>query len=209
MVYEVKPLPSKTYKFKQSQYEDVPGPLPASILITAPSGSGKSILLQRMIESIYAGCFDAGVHIWSQSIDLDDTVWAPVKTFLESQGFPPAKYCHDKYDEELLKKIMDEQKAVIEYQKKKCHKQLFAQCHIFDDLLDDKRLMRYSRQLEVLFVRGRHMGITTIVSNQRYRALMPSARISNTDCPLNIHTIIKPDFRFLECVLLKLFYLYY
>ena len=37
--------------------------------------------------------------------------------------------------------------------------------------------MRYSRQLEVLFTRGRHMGITTIVSNQRYKALMPSCRI--------------------------------
>ena len=119
MVYDVKPLPGKTYKFKQSEFTDVPGPLPLTLLITAPSGSGKSIILQRMIESIYAGCFEAGVHIWSQSIDLDDNVWGPVKKYLEKQGFPPEKYCHDKYDEALLKSIMDEQKSVIDYQKKR------------------------------------------------------------------------------------------
>ena len=114
MVYEVKPLPSKTYKYKQSDYEDVPGPLPISVLITAPSSSGKSVLLQRMITDIYAGCFEAGIHIWSHSIDLDDKIWGPVKVFLEKQGFPPEKYCHDAYDETLLKKIMNEQKSVIE-----------------------------------------------------------------------------------------------
>ena len=63
MVYDVQPLPSKTYEFKQSAYEDVPGPLPASILITAPSNSGKSVMLQNMITSIYKNCFEAGLHI--------------------------------------------------------------------------------------------------------------------------------------------------
>ena len=121
------------------------------------------------------------MHIWSQSIHLDDKIWKPVKKYLEQQGFPPEKYCHDKYDETLLESIMDEQANVIRFQKAKGHTLLFSQCHIWDDMLDDKRLMRYSRQLEILFVRGRHMGISTVVSNQRYRVLMPSARISNTD----------------------------
>ena len=181
MPYQVKPLPSKSYKFKQSEYEDVPGPLPAAILITAPSNSGKGVMLQNMLVDIYAGCFDAGIHIWSQSIHLDDKIWGPVKRHMEAQGFPPEKYCHEGVDPTLLQQILEEQKAVISYQKQKGHKTLFGQCHVIDDCLDDKKLMRYSRQLEILFTRGRHFGCTTIVSNQRYKAIMPSARISATD----------------------------
>ena len=56
MPYEVKPLPSKSYKFKQSKHTDVPV-LPTRALILAPSGSGKSVLLQNLITQIYDGCF--------------------------------------------------------------------------------------------------------------------------------------------------------
>ena len=84
-----------------------------------------------MITDIYDGCFDAGIHIFSHSINIDDT-WSPVKKYLEQQGFPPEKYCHEKYDEELLKNIMDEQKAVISFQKAKGHKTLFQMMIIFD-----------------------------------------------------------------------------
>ena len=180
MVFEVKPLPSKSYMFKQSAYADVPG-LPAAILITAPSFSGKGVLLQNMLVKIYDGCFSAGIHVWSQSINLDDKIWGSVRKYMEAQGWPPEKYFHEGVDPALLQQIMDEQASVIRYQKHKGHKTLFGQCHVIDDCLDDKKLMRYSRQLEILFTRGRHMGITTIVSNQRYRACMPSARISATD----------------------------
>ena len=176
----IKPLPSRSYSFKQSSYSDVPGPLPASILITAPSNSGKTVLLQSMITDIWAQCFEAGVHIWSASINLDEA-WKPVKVYMEQQGFDPKQYCHETFVESELLELMSEQKSVIEYQKRKNHKVLYQQLYVIDDMLDDKRLMRYSKQLEVLFARGRHMGITTIVSNQRYRALMPTARISNTD----------------------------
>ena len=72
MPYEVKPLPSKSYKFKQSKHEDVPV-LPQRSLILAPSGSGKSVLLQNMITQIYDNCFDAGIHIFSHSINIEWT----------------------------------------------------------------------------------------------------------------------------------------
>ena len=37
MVYDVKPLPSKTYKLQQSKYDDVPE-LPTRMMVVAPSG---------------------------------------------------------------------------------------------------------------------------------------------------------------------------
>ena len=121
--YEAKPLPGKTYKFKQSRYSDTPI-LPTRQLCLAPSGSGKTVILVGQITDVYAGCFDAGVHVFSHSINIDDA-WKPVKRFMEEQGFDPAKYCHDRYDEAVLAEILAEQKAVIEYQKRKGQTQLF------------------------------------------------------------------------------------
>ena len=179
MVYDVKPLPNKSYKFQQSTYDDVPI-LPTRALCLAPSGSGKSVLLQNLITDVYAGCFKAGIHIFSHSINIDDT-WLPVKKYLEDQGFPVAKYCHEKYSEETLKNIMDEQKAIIQWQKAKSHKTLFQMLIVFDDMLDDQKLMRYSKQLEICFVRARHLAISTIVSVQKYRSVMSIARVNTTD----------------------------
>ena len=122
MVYDVKPLPSKTYKLQQSKYDDVPQ-LSTRMMVLAPSGSGKSVLLQNLITDVYDGCFEAGCHIFSHSINIDDT-WAPVKRWMEKNEFAVEKYCHEAYDEETLSAIIAEQKAVIEYQKKKGHKKL-------------------------------------------------------------------------------------
>ena len=179
MPYTVKPLPGKSYKFKQSEYDDVPV-LSTRCLVLAPSGSGKSVLLQRLITDVYDGCFEAGIHIFSHSINIDDT-WLPVKRYLDQQGFPPQKYCHEAFSEQKLADIMAEQKAVIEYQKAKGHKTLFQMLVIFDDMLDDHKLMKYSKQLEILFVRARHLAISTIVSVQKYRSVMTVARVNTTD----------------------------
>ena len=177
--YTIKPLPGKTYKHKQSKYPDTPE-VPFRMLINAPSASGKSVLLQSMLTDAYADCFDAGLHIWSQSIWIDD-LWKPVIKHMEERGFAPEKYCHDKYVESELEAILAEQKSVIQYQKSKKHTFLFGLCLCFDDMLDDVKLMRHSRQLEVLFCRARHLGISTVVSSQKFRVLNPCCRINSTD----------------------------
>ena len=179
MVFEVKQLKTKIYTLKQSKYDDVPE-LCTRMMVVAPSGSGKSVVLQNLITDVYDGCFEAGVHVFSHSINIDDT-WTPVKRWMEKNEFPVEKYCHEAYDEKTLSDIMAEQKAVIEYQKKKGHKSLFQMLIIFDDMLDDKKLMRYSKMLEVLFVRARHLCVSTIVSVQKYRSVMTSARVNTTD----------------------------
>ena len=117
--YTAKPLPGKTYKHKQSHYNDTPS-LSTRCMVIAPSNSGKTVLLVGMITDVYADCFDAGIHVFSHSINIDDA-WKPVKRFMEERGFDPAKYCHERYDEEVLAEILSEQKAVVEYQKRKGH----------------------------------------------------------------------------------------
>ena len=177
--YSAKPLPGKTYKHKQSHYSDMME-APFRALCLAPSGSGKSVQLQSLLTDAFADTFDAGVHIFSHSINIDD-LWIPVKKHLEERGFDPEKYCHEKYDEEVLTGILAEQKSVIQYQKRKGHTQLFGLCVVFDDMLDDAKLMRHSKQLEILFVRARHLAISTIVSVQKYRVVMPVVRVNTTD----------------------------
>ena len=179
MAFKNKPIKTKQYKHKQSAYEHVPT-LPTRQLILAPSGSGKTVLLVNQLIDVYKDCFEAGIHVFSHSIHIDDA-WNPVKRYLKERGFEPENYCHDKYDETKLAEILAEQKSVIAYQKKKNHETLFGLCLVFDDMLDDARLMRHSKQLEICFVRARHLAISTIVSVQKYRAVMPIVRVNTTD----------------------------
>jgi hypothetical protein len=49
------------------------------MILLAPSGSGKTVLLSNLILNIYRGCFER-IYIFSPSIDLDST-WLPVKKY--------------------------------------------------------------------------------------------------------------------------------
>ena len=78
----VKPINVKEYDFKQSKYEVAPK-LPASMIISAPSGSGKTILLQSLILDIYRNCF-ARIYVFSPSINVD-SIWTPVKKYIKDE----------------------------------------------------------------------------------------------------------------------------
>ena len=78
----VKPYKTKEYTFTQSKYEVAPK-LPASMIISAPSGSGKTQLLQFMILDMYRNCFSR-IYIWSPSINVD-SIWIPVKSYIKNE----------------------------------------------------------------------------------------------------------------------------
>ena len=179
MPFEVQPLPTKQFKFKQSKYAPDVMETPFRALVVGGSGSGKSLMIQNAITQIYDGIFDAGVHIFSPSVFVDDS-WKSVREWMEKNDIPVEKYCHESFSEEKLAAIVQEQKEVITYMKRKGNK-LAQMLIILDDLLDDHKAMKGSRQLEALFVRGRHMAISTVVSVQKYRAILNSARINSTD----------------------------
>ena len=58
---------------------DVVPSVPCRIILSAPSGSGKTILLVDMLTRIYAGCFER-IYVFSPSIHLD-SVWTVVKDY--------------------------------------------------------------------------------------------------------------------------------
>ena len=177
MPFEVQPLQTKDFKFKQSKYEDVMR-TPFRLLAFGNSGAGKGVVLQNIITKIYDGVFDAGVHVWSPSINVDHS-WKPVKEWMERNDIPPEKYTHETFNEGKLIEILDEQRDVVEYVKRKGGK-IPQMLLVFDDLAEDNVAMK-SRAIQMLFLRGRHLACSVVVSVQKFRAINNAVRMNVTD----------------------------
>ena len=76
---KIKPIKMDEFTSTQSKYDHC-AQLPTRSLILAPSGGGKTVLLQNMILDIYKDCFSR-IYIFSPSIDVDMT-WEPVEKVL-------------------------------------------------------------------------------------------------------------------------------
>ena len=115
---DIKPVKTHNSEVKQSQYDNV-SKLPMRAMICAPSGAGKTVLLQNMILDIYKGCFER-IYIFSPSIDIDHT-WNPVKKYIKEniKSNDKEEFYFDSYDPEALANIIKTQKKVIEYMKEK------------------------------------------------------------------------------------------
>ena len=79
-----------------------------------------------------------------------------------------------------LKKIIETQHKVIDFQKKNKQKELFSVLIVVDDFADDPRFVRYSNILHGLFTRGRHSAISCILSTQKYNVLAPIIRLNSS-----------------------------
>ena len=91
-------------------------------------------------------------------------------------------FYYDHYDEESLTEIIRSHTQVVEYQKtKKDTKKIFQILLVVDDFADDPAFSRNSKLLHSLFTRGRHSGISTIVSTQKFTAIHPIIRCNATE----------------------------
>ena len=177
----IKPIKIKEFEFKQSKYKQC-GSLPVRSILLGPSGSGKGVLLQNMILDIYKKCFER-IYIFSPSINVDHT-WLPVKKHISetiNKKDDEPNFYYDTYDPENLEAIIDSQTKIVEYQKKHNHKQIFQILIIVDDFADSPDFSRQSKLLHSLFTRGRHSGISTIVSTQKFSAIHPIIRVNATE----------------------------
>lgn len=178
---KIEPIKITEYECSQSCYPQV-AKLPTRSLILAPSGGGKTVLLQNMVLDIYKNCFSR-VYIFSPSINVDAT-WSPVKEYLEStlkQDIKKEKYLFDSYEPAELQKVIDTQFKVVEFMKQNKMKKLYQILIIIDDFADDPSFTRNSLLLHSLYIRGRHLAISTITSTQVYKAISPVIRKNITD----------------------------
>jgi hypothetical protein len=161
---EIRPHVSKEYTSAQSRFAHVPE-LPMRAIVVAPSGGGKTTLLVSLILDIYRGCWKR-IHVFSSTALLDDA-WKPIAKYCK-EALGQEEDCHETFDE-------------VKMCKERGMTRLYGSLIIVDDFADDVRVMRSSRSLWQLFVRGRHAGLSTILSTQKYRALAPIIRVNATD----------------------------
>ena len=178
---KIQPMKVVQYERRQSSYPHV-AKLPTRSLSLAPSGGGKTVLLQNMVLDIHKNCFSR-IYIFSPSINVDAT-WHPVKEYLKKtlkQDEKKEKYLFDSYQPAELQRIIDTQFKVVEFMKENNMRKLFQILIIIDDFADDASFTRNSTLLHSLYIRGRHIGISTITATQVYKAISSVIRKNITD----------------------------
>ena len=181
----IKQHPTPQYLTEQPEHDHLP-PIPLRGLLLGPSGSGKTLALVDMLIRLYKGCW-ARIYVFSPSVDVD-SAWLPVKKYVEETlGVDPKKeQCfYSEWDAGALKEIVDQQRKLIEYQKSQKNKKLHGICIIVDDFADDPRIMHAAggaaaggSMLNTLFVRGRHLCISTLASSQKLRLVSSTIRVN-------------------------------
>jgi len=145
--------------------------LPTSFILAAPTASGKSQIILNLFLRYYKDQF---MRIWffSPSIKLDPQ-YAPLRKYLEKmsdQDREPLMF--EDLDQQALGRILDDQRAICEECRKR--KQPIPQVAVCLDDLADRGDILQKRQgassggswLVSLATRGRHFGVTWIVSSQ-------------------------------------------
>ena len=83
----------------------------------------------------------------------------------------------DEFNVADLENVIHIQNKIIEYQKKQGIKKLFNILVILDDVSDNPAITRNNKLLSSLFCRGRHSGISTLVSLQKSPTVPPIVRV--------------------------------
>ena len=187
MVLKVNPLVVQvpkhaTWETKQPRIgADVVPSVPCRIVLSAPSNSGKTVLLVDLLTRIYRGCFER-IYVFSASVDLD-SVWSVVKDYSrDTLGVPADEQCFfSEWDEEKLEEILSTQRDVVKFQKAEKSRKIFSICIVVDDFADDPRVMASRSRgsaVSQLLTRGRHIFCSVMLSSQKWKAVGNIARIN-------------------------------
>lgn len=138
-------------------------------LMVAPTRTGKTTLIINILES-YQHVFD-DIYIFSNTLKSDRN-WREVLNdeFVET-------HCFDTYSEEKLKEICG--KAIEEIDSKDFAKKKFKQILIIgDDIIDQLTNRHAPKFAEICFLRGRHVGISMLLTSQNYMLFPKTMRLN-------------------------------
>ncbi len=130
----------------------------------------------------YRGAFDR-IYLYSRSASLDKG-WDPLRKFIEETqhvNLDEEPCFFDDFDSKALQEQIDLQMKVAAYAKKAKHAEIPQVLWIFDDLVDDERVMHSNHnQIATLAIRSRHFGGNLWVATQKFRALANIIRVNLT-----------------------------
>ena len=173
---EVKPLKVKDPKIKQPAYPL--RSLPANTLHIGPSGSGKSVALIRTLidRDKLGGCFDS-YHIFSPNVWIDSQYKVLGKYIQEHTGQKLEDCFHDTWDPGAIEQIIEDQKKVNGYLKKRKAERPLSIHITIDDFGENMSVVKSNHSiLNKLFCMGRHYFISTALLLQRFRLASPTIR---------------------------------
>ena len=158
----------------------------ASARDSSRANSGKSVVLVDLILRLYRNAWER-IYIFSPSVHID-SCWKPVKDYIEKDlevDGSKEPFFFDTWEPDVLNDIVDTQKRVIEESKKQKIKQLYGILIVVNDFADSPQVVHSSSgaasggsMLNTLFIRGRHMMISTLVSSQKLRLLSSTMRVN-------------------------------
>ena len=125
----------KEYELRQSKHFPECPRVPMRTCLVSGSGGGKTITILAMCLQIYGFEVFSRFIIISPSIGIDDA-WNPLFAEMRKRGIDPKECTLDHYDDDFLMKHLNEQRAVVEYQKKHGQTKLFQVCFMLDDVSD-------------------------------------------------------------------------
>ena len=156
--------------------------LPLRFAFVGTSGSGKGVCMLDLLLRHYRGAFDR-IYLYSRSASLDKG-WDPLRKYVEEVqhvNLDQEQCFFDEFDAKALQEQMDLQMRVAAYAKKAKHDKIPQVLWIFDDLVDDERVMHSNHNLiATLAIRSRHFGGNLWVATQKFRALANIIRVNLT-----------------------------
>ena len=177
--------PTQQWETAGSALEHLPD-TPIRGLLVGPSGSGKTVVLVDLLLRFFKGAFER-IYVFSPSVNID-SAWTPVKEYVEKEmrvDQQREKCFFDTFDHAALARIVETQKRVTEESKRQKLPRLYGICIVVDDFADDTSVMQarggYSAggsMLNTLFIRGRHLAISTLLSTQKLRLIGQTIRVN-------------------------------
>ena len=144
-----------------------------------PAEAEKTVFIASLIADLLrtrsgSSCF-LHIYVWSPSIHVDP-VWETVKDYAKKVLKQEDDCFYEQFHSEDLQAVIDKQQKLIASLKQRGSKMLPNILVCVDDFADDVQVARRETLLHQLFMRGRHMKISTLISTQKYRALAPQMR---------------------------------
>jgi hypothetical protein len=134
------------------------------------------------------GMFDR-YELFSPNIFIDPQYKALIKYIEERTNQKRDDFCHEEFDQEAIRKLMEEQKKANAWLRKQGAKRLLSACVVIDDFGERADIVKaHGSTLNSLFTRGRHLQISCYgLLVQRFRMANPTIRF-NAHC-LYVHKL--------------------
>ena len=130
---------------------------------------------------IWRGYFGR-IYLFSPTADVDHT-WAPLEAHIrkELKVEESEQVFFNTFSEKKLEELLETQRKIVQWQKKNQPNEKIHQILILiDDFGSDQNIMKHTKVLDKLYTQGRHIFVSTVISQQRWMMASSTQRSQAT-----------------------------